>query len=339
MCRISGRDAQGFEEAPQQQHLRGRAHSRAQHSAHSRKQGAGNLQDYPPVPHSLRDPLSLVSDGWISEAGLDAAVAGRDGWPAMTPGGIGLYLAHADAWRNIIKMNLDYGVIFEDDLTLFAPGFEQHVSSVLATHSHGINESWSWDMLYLQWDSKAWPKQRASWGGAEPHIPEGVVKASPVVVPIAPKAVVACTGAYILTREGAEKLLRTALPAGDQLDFQLGNVPGFRRASFSVPMAQCWEIYTDENGELRRDTDVQLSDPQNGTAPEIRQGKYIRDDETGALMTEEEYWRKTNEELDEWNQKWRLKYPDAGKANASARHGLHLLSTNSMSIEIADCAQ
>jgi len=339
MCRISGRDAPDLSHWSVQQQLPGSVQLRAQHSDHSRKQGAGNLQDYPPVPHSLQDSLSLVSDGWVSKAGMDAAVASRDGWPALTPGGIGLYLAHVDAWRNIIKMNLDYGVIFEDDLTLFAPGFEQHVSSVLATQSHGTG----WDMLYLQWDSEAWPKQRASWGGAEPHIPESVVKASPVVVPIAPKAIVACTGAYILTREGAERLLRTALPAGDQLDFQLGNVPGFRRASFSVPMAQCWEIYTDENGELRRDTDVQLSQPQGETDPEIRQGKFIRDEETGDLMTETEYWRKTNEDLDEWNQKWRLKHPDASAVDKlsawTKSHGLDLLSTNSMSIEIADCAQ
>jgi len=338
MCRISGRDAPDLSHWSVQQQLGGSVHLRAQRSDHSRKQGAGNLQDYPPVPHSLQDSLSLVSDGWVSKAGMDAAVASRDGWPALTPGGIGLYLAHVDAWRNIIKMNLDYGVIFEDDLTLFAPGFEQHVSSVLATQSHGTG----WDMLYLQWDSEAWPKQRASWGGAEPHIPESVVKASPVVVPIAPKAVVACTGAYILTREGAEKLLRTALPAGDQLDFQLGNVPGFRRSKYSVPMAQCWELYTDENGEVQRDTDVQLPEEfQGNTDPEVVQGKYIRDEETGALTTEKEYWRKTNEDLDEWNQKWRKNHPSAGheQGHPFAGHGLHLLSTNSESIQIADCAQ
>merc|ERR1719247_922970 len=97
---------------------------------HAASYSKGNITSGP-LPHVMRDPSSLVADGWITEAAMYQAVNGTDGWPAMTAGGIGLFLAHADAWQQIIKMKLDYGIIFEDDLTLFAPSFESHVSSVL----------------------------------------------------------------------------------------------------------------------------------------------------------------------------------------------------------------
>jgi len=281
-----------------------------------------------PLPHVMRDPSSLVADGWITEAAMYQAVNGTDGWPAMTAGGIGLYLAHADAWQQIIKMKLDYGIIFEDDLTLFAPSFESHVSSVLAKHDQVVNNSWSWDLLYLQRDNKAWPKRRASQNVPkdEPRIPMGVYLADPVVVPIDPGEVVPCTGAYILTRQGAEKLLSNSFPMHDQLDWQLGNVPGLRRASFSPPVAQCWEIYRDRNGERHRDTDVQQREIVGNSNPK----HLIRDEDTDQLMPEVSYWAKKNQELDEWKRQYDIRH---------GRHGLQLLSTKGVTIEVADCEQ
>lgn len=254
ICRISGRDGQELTSATHSE-----AFSAWAKEHQKQTQGKVNLEEVQmknnidaQVPRSLEDPTSLVLNGWLTSDALAMAVSNSSEWPKMTAGGIGLYLGHADAWHRIISQNLDYGLIFEDDLTLFAPSFQDNVTAILATQPNAS----AWDMLYLQrCNDAAWQKRRTYHDEDDDLMPKDFTHS--VVVPIGAHEEVPCTGAYILTRRGAKQLLRGALPARDQLDFQLGKLSNFRRAAISPPVAQCHEIYANEFGERYRDTDVQ----------------------------------------------------------------------------------
>lgn len=262
ICRISGRDGQEFASATHSKAFSAWAKAHSKHissNVHLDVQ-AKNVADAQ-VPLSLRDPSSLVLNGWLTSDALAMAASNSSEWPQMTAGAVGLYLGHADAWQRVVRQNLDYAVIFEDDLTLFAPNFQENVTAILATHAGAS----AWDMLYLQrCNDAAWQKRRTYHDDDEDLTPNDL--AGSVTVPIEPHEVVPCTGAYILTRRGAEQLLRGALPARDQLDFQLGKLSNFRRAALSPPVAQCQEVYTNELGEKYRDTDVQQVQSQRQDA-------------------------------------------------------------------------
>mmetsp|Transcript_42158 Transcript_42158/g.65789 ORF Transcript_42158/g.65789 Transcript_42158/m.65789 type:complete len:413 (-) Transcript_42158:7-1245(-) len=215
------------------------------------------------VPESVEDLDSLVQDGWVATSAAETAESSDAVWPAMTRGGIGLYFGHVDAWRKVWESNVDYGLIFEDDATLFSPRFEEEVSRIVA---RPLNVAASWDFLYLQrCNDDLWLKERSDWSIGDTKLPKNLGK--PALVRIMDRETVTCTGAYIITRSGAKKLLEGALPATMQLDYQLGNVTGLRRAALSPPVAQCSEVITDSNGKKRRDTDVQ----QNSERIHMRQ--------------------------------------------------------------------
>lgn len=243
MCRVEGRDGK---ELPQK-------------STRFERPGDEGVPDAKrPVIHSLRDTVALVRDGWVTAEALDTSGSrDRSFWPNMTAGGLGLYLGHAAAWQHILSAGLDYGIVFEDDLTLFSPTFRDNVSAALAGHSsvaqNASGTHASWDLLYLQrCDDPAWSKERVWQKSA---MPTGDHTAR--IVQLAPNATITCTGAYVLTREGALKLLEGALPARLQLDAQLGRVPGLVRAALSPPVAQCQEVFKNKIGGSYRDTDVQ----------------------------------------------------------------------------------
>lgn len=220
----------------------------------------------PSVPSDLTDTDSLVRSGWLTSSSLTTAFyhQKKAQWPTMTYGGMGLYFGHAAAWQYVVEQQLDYGLIFEDDLTLFAPNFEQDVRKILEDRNKEIV---MWDFLYLQrCDDMDWEKERSWWmpGRAASHR----TAAKSFAVPIADEQTVTCTGAYIITLNGAMKLLKGAFPMENQLDYQIGYVPGLRRAGLSPPVAQCAEIFQNAWGQKVRDTDV-----QKGAAAELQKDR------------------------------------------------------------------
>jgi len=164
----------------------------------------------------------LVQTGRISREHLEGALSGGNLWPALTPGAVGLFLSHAEVWKQIAESNLDYGVVFEDDLAYFTADFEDKVRSGILE-----NASFQDDFVYLQECSKAsaWPRS-------------GSLEASYTVLEA--EQVVPCTAAYIVSKKAAGLLLTNAFPMSTQLDHALSGavVSGLRRASYIPSLAQ-----------------------------------------------------------------------------------------------------
>lgn len=235
LCRIAGRDGKELLD------------SQSIHKKHLRSKLPGHLSSSSEVPRHLKDE-ELIDGGWLTKEAVEMLHSKGTRWPHMTAGGAGLLLGHADAWRHVVDMDLDYGVIFEDDLTLFSPSFQPEVSRILSG-----NQEEDWDWLYLQLDVPSWLKNTEC-----PY--KKIIKSTEE--PVLTGTIVPCTGAYVITRSGAEKLLASALPATDQLDSQLSNVPRMRRASLNPIVAQCDEKLTTEWGFVTyKDTDVQKGVP------------------------------------------------------------------------------
>ncbi|CAK0873169.1 unnamed protein product [Prorocentrum cordatum] len=199
---------------------------------------------------SGRVPLRMseaVDGGWFSDGAVRMLRSAAAMWPAMTAGGAGLYLGHADAWQQVVRRGWDYGLIFEDDLTLFAPSFEAYASKALV----GGIRSVDWDLLYLQHDNCAQWKKNAQYPFAPGQLSEEQEAQGQVFD----------TAAYVVTQRGARRLLAEAFPAGQQLDAALSGMGGLRRALLLPPVAQADETVIPSSGMAYRDTDVQQGAP------------------------------------------------------------------------------
>lgn len=252
LCRIQGRDGRDLPRDSSAPHGQ-RSASFLERRPRGGAAGA--------VPWSLWDTSQLVGDGWVTADALRAAQRPLTRWPNMTAGGIGLFLGHAGAWQHVVDAGLDFGLVFEDDLTLFARGFSRQVSDILEgredTHA-------SWDWLYLQrCGDKSWDKERSYWDSDDERASQHMDAGWSSETLLAADASVPCTGAYIVTNTGARKLLEGALPASEQLDHQLTSVPGLTRAALSPPLAQCAEVRKNSAGSRYRDTDVQMGESLN----------------------------------------------------------------------------
>lgn len=193
-----------------------------------------------PIP---RDPLKeeeLINDGWLASEASTTVHSKGTVWPKMTAGGVGLYLSHAEAWRYVMDKGLDFGVIFEDDAVIYSPRFANELSRIVEGR-----QKWEWDFLYLQLDVESWPKNRPC-----PY------KSSRPSQELPTAGLIPNTGAYIVTRQGAAKLLKGAFPAKLQLDAQLGKVPELKRARLDPIVVQCDER-TQVADHWYRDTDTQ----------------------------------------------------------------------------------
>jgi len=350
MCRIRGRDGLEFPLADKQSTAQnerdaqsqavGRVRNKGTTSANARARARATENRFQTdVPRSLRDPPSLVSGGWLTDVAMAIASTTHTHWPQMTPGGIGLYLGHAAAWKHIVDANLDYGLVFEDDMRLFSPHFESYVYSILVANDKYL----SWDMLYLQrCGDKDWPKLTPSQHDPQEskEVPLSVWVNDPVAQSVKPKQVVLCTAAYILTRLGAQKLLNGGFPANEQLDWQIGLVPGFRRALVDPPLAQAWEIHTDEDGEAYRDTDVQVHG--DGVVKGYNPADNPKDRDHEDKMSEDEYWTKRNAEMDRWLNDHGEKKPFLLRVrrqdgHEDKSHDLQTQQSHDISTVIADC--
>mmetsp|Transcript_51918 Transcript_51918/g.121493 ORF Transcript_51918/g.121493 Transcript_51918/m.121493 type:complete len:400 (-) Transcript_51918:1-1200(-) len=209
------------------------------------------LQPRVDVPLEVHEANLLLHDGWMSKEAISQASDPESRWPNMTTGGMGLYLGHAAAWKHVVDKGLDYALVMEDDLLLFSQAFHEEVSDLLSKVPIV-----PWHLLYLQrCDDPLWMKERTWWQDGEAS--NRIEFEKSMLVMMDPGRTVTCTGAYIITKAGAEVLLEHSFPATYQLDYQLGHVPGLARAAMSPPLAQCQEIFKDSHGTRKRDTDVQ----------------------------------------------------------------------------------
>jgi glycosyl transferase, family 25 len=137
----------------------------------------------------------------LSAAGMRAeridAVDGRKPLPAelsayfnaehlMDAGALGCYASHIKAWQKIVRKNLPYSLVLEDDAIL-APGLPQLLSDILLSLPSG------WDMVQLGTEPDRAVCEVARVGSRRivqfSRVPPGAV-------------------GYLLSRAGARKLLR-----------------------------------------------------------------------------------------------------------------------------------
>ncbi|CAK0807531.1 unnamed protein product [Prorocentrum cordatum] len=160
----------------------------------------------------------------------------------MTAGGLGLYLGHAAAWRHILSAGLDFGLVFEDDLTLFAPSLPRQRLRGPRRHRPADRPGGGALGPALPAEAQAseagsgrmGPEDRARVGGDRS---QGVAEARRRAARRQRHR--ALHGRLpALGGGGPEAAARRAageLPAGRQL----GHVPGLSRAAFTPPLAQC----------------------------------------------------------------------------------------------------
>jgi GR25 family glycosyltransferase involved in LPS biosynthesis len=229
LCRVAGRDGRVLMSS-------GGASSMLQQSSVNQQYDSKISADVQ-VPTKLQNLQDLIDGGWVSRDALEQAESQVPAdWPAMTAGGVGLYLGHAAAWHHVVSKGLDYGMVFEDDLTLFANSFKRQVATIL--DGRDANSS-DWDLLYLQrCNDNTWKKQRVDGDDSDTNPTHNEVAWS-FVVKLQEGQQVPCTGAYIITQAGARRLLQEALPAREQLDDQLGRVAGLR-FMWMVAFSRAW---------------------------------------------------------------------------------------------------
>jgi len=173
----------------------------------------------------------LLRQKTILPSFLESAEEHFDGasrWSDLSPGAVGLYLSHAAAWQDIVDRGLRYGMIFEDDLRFFSPHFEPTVRALLRGQLQA-------DFAYLQHceDSSAWPL------GAEK--PEGSLSEPPLPRKVVSDELIPGTSSYVVSQQGARRMLREMFPITMQMDRALSNATmwtGLRRIIFEPALAQ-----------------------------------------------------------------------------------------------------
>jgi GR25 family glycosyltransferase involved in LPS biosynthesis len=133
----------------------------------------------------------------------------RDHEDLNTAGAIGCYLSHVEIWRKVVNNPEPYAVVFEDDAAVPADflkrlefGYKEW--SLLP----GIPDVWTF--------SNAWPFYYQTKGRPLPQdVPEN--RRGYWVLNTGPGG----TGGYLITKEGAKKLLETAFPIDIQVDLYI----------------------------------------------------------------------------------------------------------------------
>ncbi|MEY8689120.1 MAG: glycosyltransferase family 25 protein [Leptothrix sp. (in: b-proteobacteria)] len=186
----------------------------------------------PPVSCALNIPACVINlaeqtDRWLAmerechEAGLDAtrldAVLGRQLHPdevariyspalnqtlyhqGLTPGEIGCYASHIQAWRALLATGQPCGLVLEDDVHL-AAGFTQVARQI------------------AQWDAP-WDMVKLIGRRHEQVLTSEPLDANHQLVRY--RRVPSFTSAYLISRRGADKLLASRVPFGRPIDIDL----------------------------------------------------------------------------------------------------------------------
>lgn len=154
---------------------------------------------------------------------VDAKVFSRRMGRNVTPGDIGCYHAHLEAWRAFLATGKPTALILEDDV-VFHDDFLEAVGTALRVRQH-------WDYLQL---NQIRAKQPVSQGRAGKwHLNAYIGPATGA-------------GAYLITRELAERLLPRMLPIKMMNDHEVDRIyaHNFRHLGMEP-----WPSHVDDGGE------------------------------------------------------------------------------------------
>ncbi len=133
----------------------------------------------------------------------------RDHEDLNTAGGVGCYLSHVEIWKRIANNPEPYGIIFEDDARI-PPKFLSQLSKAFEDMTLLPEKPDIWTFSY------SWNFYYTTKGRALPQdIPDNI--RGPWILNTCPGGL---TG-YMLTKEGAKKLLETAFPIDMHVDLYI----------------------------------------------------------------------------------------------------------------------
>ncbi|MFT5085262.1 MAG: glycosyl transferase family 25 [Lentisphaeria bacterium] len=121
-------------------------------------------------------------------------------YKTLGAGEIGCYLSHINVWNEIIARQLDYAVILEDDISIASVDFNKLMESVASFPSE-----WHYIKLLARGNPK-FERNQACGNGFNL---------------VTYKKVPTRTGAQIVSREGAKRLLASCQPFGRPIDVDL----------------------------------------------------------------------------------------------------------------------
>eukprot|EP00746_Dinoflagellata_sp_MGD_P149189 gnl/MRDRNA2_/MRDRNA2_81256_c0_seq1.p1 gnl/MRDRNA2_/MRDRNA2_81256_c0~~gnl/MRDRNA2_/MRDRNA2_81256_c0_seq1.p1 ORF type:complete len:320 (+),score=44.74 gnl/MRDRNA2_/MRDRNA2_81256_c0_seq1:28-960(+) len=123
--------------------------------------------------------------------------------PHLTLGGCGCALSHKAAWKELADGAYDWALILEDDITAVADNFDDNLIAVLKCLPK------TWEVCYLGFHTgEMLPRGRKFSGRLIPLTQPGVWLAG--------------LWGYLLSKEGAKKLLQDCWPMPQQVDAQVG---------------------------------------------------------------------------------------------------------------------
>jgi hypothetical protein len=123
----------------------------------------------------------------------------------LTPGAVGCYLSHLEAWRRLQQSGAPYAMVFEDDSVVPSDTLQRALDALKLAPTH-------WDILLL---------------GYEGHGASTTVTKVPEFLRL---------HAYIITNRAATGLLGSALPMKRQLDWELrGRINSHGLQVYGVP--------------------------------------------------------------------------------------------------------
>lgn len=154
---------------------------------------------------------------------LDAAAYRRNLGRAALPGEVGVYHAHLDVWRDFLAGDADVALVMEDDV-VFHPEFMAAVQAALAARDR-------WDLLKLN-------RIRAKQPIRQERIGDWVLNAY-----LGPAT---GTGAYLITRELAARLLPVMLPITRPIDHELDRIHVHDFRHFGL---EPWPSHVDDGNE------------------------------------------------------------------------------------------
>ena len=154
---------------------------------------------------------------------LDAAAFRRNTGREVLPGDLGCYHSHLEVWRAFLATGAETALVLEDDV-VFHDDFAEAVTAALAARA-------GWDMLNLARIRALHPVARGRAGRWTLTAYRGPLTG---------------TGAYLVTRACAERLLPGMLPVTRPLDHELDRTHVHRTRRYGlVP----YPSHTDDAGE------------------------------------------------------------------------------------------
>lgn len=150
-----------------------------------------------------------------------------------TPGSVGCYLSHYGTWKYMIQHRLPYAFIFEDDV-LLDPYFEYYyirkVEQLKRMQQQQQSKDNGWDVAlfgyFFESHMESQETGQADWRR------------------LTPASQFMGTHCYLLTLEGAKKLVKHALPIEVQVDSYLSKLTAFGlRIVYSTQKLACQDIH------------------------------------------------------------------------------------------------